>query len=117
MRTQISHPALLLISLTAGLLAMWAVASPVGATGDLVTGGWTKCVWGYYYACSSKTCDTETCTGSWLVSCSACEDGACTGGYITMATCTAGGSWFAYPGGASSCYGTGCNEVHDATCY
>ncbi len=38
MRTRMCSPLLLLVGLTLGLTAMWAVASPVGATGDLVTG-------------------------------------------------------------------------------
>ncbi len=38
MRTRMFSPLLLLVGLTLGLLAMWAVASPLGATGDLGAG-------------------------------------------------------------------------------
>lgn len=120
MRIRMSSPSVLLIGLIVGLLAMWAVASPVGATGDLITGGWTTC---YYtsgpFACSSSSCSTgQTCTGTELKSCSTWEGlGTCSGGYIAVATCTAGGTWLPYPGAPSSCSGTYCGSAYTATCY
>lgn len=60
MRIRMSSPLLLLVGLIVGLLAMWASVSPIGSTGDLVTGGWTWCIWdGEYYACASRLCDSD----------------------------------------------------------
>jgi hypothetical protein len=120
MRIRMSSPLLLLTGLIVGLLAMWAVASPVGTTGDLITGGWTTCYAGVaWYACSSKSCESGiTCTGTELKTCSTYDvPGACSGGYISVATCTAGGSWYPHPGAPSGCTGTCNNMLYTATCY
>jgi hypothetical protein len=112
-------PVLLLLGLTLGLMAMWAVASPVGATGDLITGGWTTCwVGSERFACDSSACSTETCRGEGL---DPCEDfsgeHACYGGYINVASCSGIGTPYAYPVGTQPCVGQTCLTVHSATCY
>jgi len=117
MRTQTSHPGLLLISLMLGLMAMWAVASPVGSSGDLITGGWTWCYWGDSFACASTSCETQPCHGVTLTSCSNYNYDVCPGGYIAVTSCgPGGGSLYAYPGGGSPCGGS-CFGIQNWTCY
>jgi hypothetical protein len=120
MRTRMFSPLLLVVGVTLGLMAMWTVASPVGTTGDLITGGWITCTWdAKRYACGSTSCDSEYCQSSALQSCELYAYGDCSGGYITVASCGSGGSTFyAYGGTLSPCYGLGCgNIVRHATCY
>ncbi len=110
MKTRTFSPLLLLVSLALGLTAMWVVASPVGATGDLVTGGWTHCG----YACTGMSWDP--CVTTTVESCSAYEHGDCGSGYISVATCAPSGQYEAYaarlPGPCS-----GCTWIPSATCY
>jgi hypothetical protein len=124
MKAGMFSPLLLLVSLTLGLVAMWAVASPVGATGDLRVGGtWYGC--GdrndgriLQFACTSSGGTCGNCSGTQLQSCSNFGSGYCTDGYIRVALCSPGGSYLPYGGTVEPCGGGGiCDGIKTATCY
>ena len=114
MRTRMFSPLLLVAGLILGLLAMWAGASPVGATGDLVTGGWDHCWftatgdWGGASPCLGSC---PECGGDFPASCGA---GNCGGGTIMIISCSSGAQG-RVAGGATPC--SGCPNYHSHTCY
>jgi len=128
MRTRMSSPVLLLIGLALGLLAMWAAASPVGATGDLVTGGWEACSidgGSTWFACPSlwhcnNPCKTGKCSIDYSVSCSSIDYGSCSGGSVTLISCDSSGPGTISDSGMVACYCTdpgGDFQVVSGTCY
>jgi disulfide bond formation protein DsbB len=95
MRTRMSSPLLLLVGLTLGLLAMWASVSPLGTSGDLVTGGWVACstdggsnwfgVPGDWHC--ENHCGSGNCSNDYSDSCSNYAYGNCSAGSITIVSC------------------------------
>ncbi len=129
MRTKMFSPFLLLVGLVLGLLAMWAGASPLGVTGDLVTGGtaeaWIGCgvdpvYYGVPYALGCGECWSNKCSGTSTTTCgSFAGAGACYGGSITIVTCDEEGSG-TRAGGATACScldGDGDWYPMHSTCY
>jgi hypothetical protein len=129
MRIRMFSPFLLLIGLTLGLLAMWASASPLGATGDLVTGGWTACSvwmgeeWSPYFGVPSNgncdQCGANKCDGTSSTNCSNYGGaGSCWGGTITIITCNSQGERTRAGGAtACTCYDYAWFYVMNSTCY
>jgi hypothetical protein len=74
--------------LAVGLLAMWAVAAPVGLSGDLITGAtWTFSngdAGGYHFACPG-TCYQGMDGSATTLNCSDSPGGECHGGSFTGA--------------------------------
>ncbi len=128
MRTRMFSPFLLLAGLIVGLLAMWAGASPLGTTGDLITGGWVECGFGgaspYWATPNGESCDQcgdRKCSGSYSSTCSSYDGpGYCSGGSITVVICASGGDQTISFSGMVACY---CEDhlgeftVKNTTCY
>lgn len=127
MRTRMFSPFLLLVGLTLGLLAMWASASPLGATGDLVTGGWVACTIDSedtWFATPSEWhcenhCYSERCSNDYSSTCSGYDE-ECTGGSITVISCYLPGPYdfVVYHDEACQCpYAGGTFWISNANCY
>lgn len=125
MQTRMSSPLLLLVGLTLGLLAMWASASPLGATGDLVTGGWTACSSGgsnWFGVPSDWHCTTHCqsgkCSNDYLDSCSNYAYGNCSAGPITIVSCySPGPGTWAIGAKACDCEDYDKFEAYHGFCY
>jgi hypothetical protein len=129
MRIRMSSPLLLLIGLTLGLLGMWASASPLGATGDLVTGGWVACsvdgeaTWfaaSTAWMCDDGDCSTGKCSSQWSSTCSQWAGGVCSGGSITVISCDSLGAKTISFSGVVACncpWNGGTFPVRNYTCY
>jgi hypothetical protein len=108
----------LFLGLALGLMALWVTASPVGASGDLITGSWTAC-----WVQGTKIASTESycpgCAGTYL---GYCSDGlGCFGGNIVVLIANASGGTPYRTGTSPVCYGLlwpwHCRDVYNAGCY
>ncbi len=113
----------LVVGLALGLLALCGVASPIGTTDDLVTGGWVRCVAdGYNVAATFYDCDP--CSGVVSRRCSEGYGGArnCTGNNITVVVSAATGATPHRSGGVPVCYDPpgydlDCDLIYNGSCY
>ncbi len=109
---------LLIVGLVVGLTALWAAAAPVGAGGDLITGGWVRCTAdGVSVASTQSKCDP--CSGTLLRWCSE-GDGwdICSGGQIVVVQYATAGYTPHPSGGIPVCSGgTTCASVYAGACY
>ena len=114
---KLPHVALVL-SLVLGMTALWAGAMPVGASGDLVTGGWVACFlqseW-LQIAATSSPCDP--CRGTLVRYCYEGGYPACSGGAITVVIAGGPGATPHSNGGGSCSGSVWCNATYDGTCY
>ena len=107
----------LVAGLTLGIMALWAGAAPIGAIGDLMTGGWTTCTTqeNVQVAATWSTCDP--CNGVLLRHCyEGGFWGPCSGGMVTVVVASSAG-WTPHATGGSSCYGGDGCDVDDGACY
>lgn len=121
MRTRKSSPFLLLVSLALGLSAMWIVASPVGATGDFVTGGfWVTLISGKPVAASWSSGCGE-CRLVWYASCDYYAGGLdCSGGSVPAISCARSEDAWGVSGAGSPGYCSGdpgCEWIHGGSCF
>jgi len=106
----------LVAGLVLGLLAMWFAAAPVGASGELVTGGWNWCyVSGDAVACSGGEC--SKCMGVSVESCSSSIYG-CWGGSISVVSCWSNSPLTTHGTGTAGCIGDWpCEIIQNGDCY
>jgi hypothetical protein len=112
---KLSHMSLA-VGLLIGLLALWVGATPVGAGGDLVTGGWTMC-WvnhnGQWYIVGATATPCDPCRGTSYAYCSGYP--GCVGGGITVVLSGSPGHT-PHPAGLTTCTGS-CQGMYEGTCY
>ncbi len=115
MKTRTFSVVPLLVGLVVGLLALWVSAAPVGATGDLVTGGWVTCYDENYDKVFATSSDCDPCSGTTT---GYCDDNAtCIGGSVSVVVAAPSG---ATPHAAlrTPCWGNDrCLEMHNGSCY
>jgi hypothetical protein len=98
----------LVIGLVLGMMALWAEATPIGVSGDLVTGGWTGCYKsGIYIAATSSSCDP--CQGVIISHCYE-YDQYCLGNTLTVVKVTGGAGYTPHSAGSSRSSGTACTR-------
>jgi len=108
----------LVVGLVLGLMALWVGASPIGTSGDLVTGGWTTC-WAYddgWNIVAATSWDCDPCQGTLTRYCYE-YDVSCNGGSISVVMVTGGPGNTPHSAGYAPCTEGACEGINAGSCY
>lgn len=115
---KLSHVSLI-AGLVLGVTALWAAASPLGASGDLATGGWVGCS-AYdngWHTVAGTSGDCDPCQGTLSRYCFEYAWGTCTGGSITVVMAIYGQPGATpHSAGYIPCGGD-CTSIYEGDCY
>ncbi len=116
MRTRTFSVGPLLVGLVVGLFSLWVSAAPVGATGDLVTGGLSICSDQYddMMLTTADDGDCDPCSGTTT---GYCSDNGCSGGSVSVVVAALAGAT-PHASSRKPCWGNPtCLNIHNGSCY